>query len=864
MAQALARSAALGRRSACSALLGPLLPMGGRGAPASAGSNAGAGAGGGLSGSTKALIEALRGFSSERWWHIGAGDGTEPPAPRRRGKPEEFQKQCAEKHAEMKKLYESAMMEDSEQRWLRKVSSQGTSGDRVASLTMLIQVCPVFATGHIKALLGMAGRTERSDSIMAMDGLKDLFISNLLPDRKLKTLSQMEAISPKGLSKEAFTELCVVAFFEDYLKTAFAAYVQILSEIAHSTVVFFKSKAIRTAYELLVSKPEQERALLGLLINKFGDSAPKVSSNASFCVKKLVQAHPAMKMVITKEVEAFLARPNITTKAQYFALLYLSETVYSRRDGELAAQIIRLFVTQLEVALQNSRRPRRDLKPKKWRMRRAWQPMLGSRRPGSGLIEDDNRLIRTLITGIQRALPYLGTTTASGSPLQQETLDALFRVGHTVAAFPTRIAVMDLLYRCVSSGGGQPMDRFFRLLHEQIARFDIFTCSHRLQALLLLRRCVPPDSCCTRAVALSRRMLQLGACGEPPLAAASLSLLKQVLAPRRKELQPLLGGVEADLRAKGFDEDESKAADLGPEEEHFGDDDKQQPVAEAAGSEDTAAKMRYNPSAREPRYARARRSPLWELYALSNHVHPFVAHGASKILSAGTYEDTSDNPFEKFSCTELLDQFVSSSKAQRGPQRDKDKSKVRIKFTTESFATKKKVQPHERFFQLYFTDDIVREMKGVQDERKKKKKRQGEEDFDEEGEGRDDDDEVDAFFTKHLEESMPPEDSDVDIDDGDEEDDFVEDEDFDDGEAEAGGEPEPGSDAAESGGDEDEPSEEAEKAPGGGQAQGKRSAAEAGLPQKRPRAGRNKRKKISGPMFASVEEFEHLMAADFA
>merc|ERR1719245_350246 len=100
------------------------------------------------------------------------------------------------------------MMQDSEQRWLRKVSSEGTAGDRAASLVMLIQVCPVFSTRYIKVLLGLASKLGRSDSMTAVDAFKDLFITTLLPDRKLKTFAQMEPISPKGLSADRFTEIC--------------------------------------------------------------------------------------------------------------------------------------------------------------------------------------------------------------------------------------------------------------------------------------------------------------------------------------------------------------------------------------------------------------------------------------------------------------------------------------------------------------------------------------------------------------------------------------------------------------------------------------------------------------------------------
>ena len=134
------------------------------------------------------------------------------------------------------------------------MSSEGTSADRVASLTMLVQLCPVFSTGYIKSLLNMAGRTTRSDSTMAMDALKELFQDTLLPDRKLKTLEQMDpvcldamalACQPKvaqGFEEgDLHRDLCGQLLrgqlhfrhkgwgCQDYLKTAYASFVQALT-----------------------------------------------------------------------------------------------------------------------------------------------------------------------------------------------------------------------------------------------------------------------------------------------------------------------------------------------------------------------------------------------------------------------------------------------------------------------------------------------------------------------------------------------------------------------------------------------------------------------------------------------------------
>mmetsp|Transcript_53900 Transcript_53900/g.115099 ORF Transcript_53900/g.115099 Transcript_53900/m.115099 type:complete len:957 (-) Transcript_53900:369-3239(-) len=670
---------------------------------------------------TKALVEALRAFSNPQWWTIGKGE--EPVDVKRRMKPEEFQQVCTERHAQMRKVYESTMLQDSEQRWLRKVSSEGTSGDKVASLTMLVQICPVFATTFIKALLSMASRTARSDSVMALDALRDLFLNNLLPDRKLKSFTQMDPVSPKGLSKVAFTQLAVLAYFEDYLKTAFAGFVHILAEMAHTTVTFFKNKSLKTVYEMLSAKPEQERALMAMLVNKFGDHASKVSSNSSYYLKQLVEAHPGMKVIVAREVEAFLMRANITSKSRYCAVLHLSEMKFKKdKDGDLAAILVRIFVTELERALKGPEptkvRPfhtgdRADRITKK-RWLRMWR-----RSKRRGLQDEDNKLVRTLITGIQRAMPYLDSLMVSGG-LQEETLNTLFKVCHTVSSYATRIAILTLLHRHLyAKSKGDPPNRYYQLLFEQVGKFDLFYSTHRNQACVLLGKTIRSDRLTTRALALNRRFLQVGANASAPVAVAALTSLRELLLSRRPEVRPLLSSLDAQITKP---ENEALEAD----EEHFVDDDEDAAPTKEDDKAKDGEKQRYDPTKRDPRFTQARHTPMWELYALRNHVHPFVADATQKLMEGNSFETFgAGNPFETFSISELLEELISSSRARKTKsQRHEDKMRAakgkgkgkdgedvqdskRISLASDAFIRKTNVAPHEQFIQWYYRDETV-------------------------------------------------------------------------------------------------------------------------------------------------------------
>eukprot|EP00438_Fugacium_kawagutii_P013839 Skav219980 [mRNA] locus=scaffold137:52766:68938:- [translate_table: standard] len=526
---------------------------------------------------------------------------------------------------------------------------------------------------------------------------------------------------------------------------------QILAAAGHNTVVFIKNRAVKTAYDLLCcpqpavggkmweawrgceyrssqqrcAKPEQEKALLAMLINKLGDSSSKVSSNVSWCIKELLKQHPGMKLPVVKEAEAFLVRPNITAKSQYFALLLLSELSFNQKDGPVASRLVRLFVSQLEAALR--------------------KPKLSKKEQLFAVIE---------------------------------------------------------------------FSLCWRLLYEQIGNFDFFSSSHSWQAFMLLqilvrfgktgaiqketvklldseflRKCVPADASCARGVALARRLLM--------------------------EMAPLMHTVDRKVVPA---EAEGNAA----EEEHFVDDDvalaaakdapeDQHISAEALHTPHFSTETHYDPLMREPRFARARNAPFWELQALSGHVHPTVSHYAQKLLRAEAYQELSSalassaqvlqdgptNPFDVFSVSELLEQFAYHSRVKRerktGKKLDTVKSTI---MNSEAFLKRKTVQPHERlchhaippltsfsfgmrhftscffgcrFFKTYFTDPKVRK----EQERKRKASKKDVDDVDEEEE---DGEEADDFFDNYLKGEMQDDMDDMDDDEDDDDDDLDEDE----------------------------------------------------------------------------------------
>merc|ERR1719188_95702 len=94
-------------------------------------------------------------------------------------------------------------------------------------------------------------------------------------------------------------------------------------------------------------------------------------------------------------------------------------------DAELAADHVRLFVMQLERVLMPSKAKSKP-ESKFSKAGKAWWK-LKRRRVQHGIIEEDNRLVRALINGIQRKLPYLEDS-STDLPVRLEMINTLFKV----------------------------------------------------------------------------------------------------------------------------------------------------------------------------------------------------------------------------------------------------------------------------------------------------------------------------------------------------------------------------------------------------------------------------------------------------
>ena len=133
------------------------------------------------------------------------------------------------------------------EKWMDELITKGTLSDRIAALALKVQESPFHNLSALDALVEMANRKEQRTAQLALEALKDLFINNLLPDRKLVPLSARGCLLPttqnlegQNTKKRMNMKIALLMYFEDELKKRVEQTVVAIENGMKSMVEFFK------------------------------------------------------------------------------------------------------------------------------------------------------------------------------------------------------------------------------------------------------------------------------------------------------------------------------------------------------------------------------------------------------------------------------------------------------------------------------------------------------------------------------------------------------------------------------------------------------------------------------------------------
>ena len=334
--------------------------------------------------------------------------------------------------------------------WLHHAHRGGTTSDKVAAMAVLVQESPVANLKCLDGLIKMVEKKGGARAVVgtALDALRELWIDVLLPpDRKLKFLQQQHVSKLPNLSHKDADVTLLMWCFEDEVKRRYATFVEALDVLTRDALDFVKDRAVKTVFDLLVARPEQESQLLSILVNKLGDPQRKLASKAGYLLTKLLAVHPGMKHVAVREIERFVFRPGLADRARYYAVIYLNQIVLTHQDknvrsggkgsaggSTLARKLVDLYFTLFKLIIEGrlgtsaslaaaeqekenreaqkraSKRGKKSasyLQRNKEEKKAAGSEDEASFRPQKLPGEVDSRMLAALITGVRRAFPYV-------------------------------------------------------------------------------------------------------------------------------------------------------------------------------------------------------------------------------------------------------------------------------------------------------------------------------------------------------------------------------------------------------------------------------------------------------------------------
>ncbi|XP_022915981.2 CCAAT/enhancer-binding protein zeta [Onthophagus taurus] len=544
-------------------------------------------------------------------------------------------------------------------RWMKTATSKGTVSDKVAAGTILIQNNPVATLDMLNNMVSLVKVGKKRECIIVMETLSELFLSDLLrPNNKLKPFYQR----PIGLLNElssgnAVTRRKYLAYwyFEDQLKETYTTFVLALNKVAQDTVDHNKEKAIAAMYKLLAGNPEQEKNLLSYIVNKLGDPSQKVASKAIYCLTQLLLKHSNMQEVVLLEVEKLVFRQNISQRAQYYGLCFLSQFYLNHESSNVARKLIEVYFAFFKLCVAKG--------------------------------DVDSRMMSALLMGVNRAYPYAKLELNKIS----EHIDTMYRVVH-VANFNVALHTLTLLYQ-VSDYANDINDRFYSALYKKLLDPKLPSTTHQAILLNLIFKALSKDKEINRIMSFIKRLLQLTLSLEPSFACGMLYLISQLCKDNPNLLHLTLKESESKELSQFDDDGDEKYEDVGETVIKIEDDDNlpgekiDEEASEKKIEEEVDIKPDidelnkkiqtsssgwvhrtqtikkehdlkvYNPLNRNPLYSGVQYTAYLELLNLQNHYHPSVALFAEKILK-GEPITYSGDPLQDFTLIRFLDRFV--------------------------------------------------------------------------------------------------------------------------------------------------------------------------------------------------------------
>ncbi|CAL9731867.1 ribosome biogenesis protein Mak21p [Monosporozyma unispora] len=600
--------------------------------------------------------------------------------------------------------YEEFSKDSSQKKFMSQILTSGTLNDKISALTLLIQDSPIHNIKSLDMLLTFCNKKSRNSQLQSLNALKDLFLNGLLPDRKLRYFKNQP-----GLSMMLNKKTLAIFYFEDYLKKLFFKILEILEKLSHDPIIHVRISTLTHVFDLLINKPEQEFNLLRLGVNKLGDIDSKVSSKSSYLLLKLQQSHPNMKSIIIDSIVDVALRSGADYHTTYYAVITLNQTILKRSEDDIANKLVKTYFTLFEKFLISTDKDNKNdstanvkSNAKSYENKRKKNFKKGKNGGKSvkneektdeeKINEKNSKLFSSLLTGINRAFPF-AQIPASVYELHMETL---YRITHS-SNFNTSIQALVLIHQ-VTVKAELDNDRYYKTLYESLLDPRLISSSKQGIYLNLLYKSLKNDAKnVERVEAFVKRILQVAVHWINIGTITGFFFLLLQLVKVIPQIRNLLINSPVDDEYQSDDEE----------------------------STEPKKKRVYDSRKRDPKFANADKSSLWEITHFTHHFHPTVQAYAEAFIDNRT-DELSKPDLGLFTLAHFLDRFVYRNAKQKPVSRGasimqplfggselsntilvkaSDLQHNTMPANTENWLNKKveDINPEDKFFHQYFS-----------------------------------------------------------------------------------------------------------------------------------------------------------------
>ena len=340
------------------------------------------------------------------------------------------------------------------------ILASGTLKDKLTAMKVAAEETPLLCLDHLASLNDMMKGKPRI-AIEAMHAAEQIYTKYLLPpDRALKTFQDQPL-------KNARDQPLVIFYFEDQLKIRYAEFVRNVEGMAKGQQAFIRDPAIKCIGTLLKERPEAEKVLLAILVDKFGDPLKAVASVATSTILMVLKEHPQM----TKAVIQAIRERKFDDRTQKRAMKFIGQLSVGGNEDQTAQELLETVKPQLLEILKS-------------------------------YDESKSKVLQSLMRPIEKCA-------ASCSPKEMATLvDPLYEFlqgAPLIVAMP----VLHLLFSIHKAAGKVPQ-RFYEFLYKMLLRQDIQSVSRQAPTLnMLMEALLQEDNeviCCS----FMQRLLHVG------------------------------------------------------------------------------------------------------------------------------------------------------------------------------------------------------------------------------------------------------------------------------------------------------------------------------------------------------------------